>query len=280
MPKNTFIPCGEIPINGPQVHYTENCGKTLYWLGYDSYSHYQERGGHPIYGEKDITYTLNSHGYRCPDFDVTADIKVLTMGCSLVLGKGLKQEELFHEIVCERLRNETGKSVVNWNLGSGGASNDFISRLLFLAYPILKPDLVIVNFTEPSRREYFTNTGECVKYVPGNKVEWFEGALREAHILLDKLLSHDQDIVQLFHNYKSVEALLRDTDWFFSAFAGCILPEVIEHVSQKNFVGQFDIIDTSRDCVHPGAKSHQIVADAYWQRMVDSQVVSRLENQS
>ena len=86
----------------------------------------------------------------------------------------------FTKLSCERLREETGKSVVNWNLGSGGASNDFITRLLFLAYPILKPDLVIINFTEPSRREYITNTGECVKYVPGNKIEWFDGAIERS----------------------------------------------------------------------------------------------------
>ena len=49
--------------------------------------------------KKDIVYKLNSRGYRSPEFDVSADIKVLTMGCSWVIGKGVKQDELFHEIV-------------------------------------------------------------------------------------------------------------------------------------------------------------------------------------
>ena len=44
------------------------------------------------------------------------------------------------------------------------ASNDYISRTLFLAVPFLNPDIVLVNFTHLHRREYVTAENKMIPY--------------------------------------------------------------------------------------------------------------------
>ena len=48
----------------------------------------------------------------------------------------------------------------------GGSSNDYITRTLFLAIPFLNPDLVLVNFTNLSRREYVSVENKFFYFFP------------------------------------------------------------------------------------------------------------------
>ena len=126
--------------------------KELEWLYGDSEVEYRRQGGHPVYGEHDIIYRFNSFGYRCPEFDVEADVRIVAVGCSYVLGLSLPRHVLFHERFADRLRGQGKRSVVVWNLGMAGASNDYICRTLYLAVPLLDPHVVLINFTHAARR--------------------------------------------------------------------------------------------------------------------------------
>ncbi len=135
-----------LPADGlPATEYPP--GATLEWLFGDNPEGYRERGGHPVYGERDVLYRFNRLGYRAPEFDAEAEIRVVAIGCSYVLGLGLPEADLFHERFAARLRAELSKSVVVWNLGRAGASNDYIGRLLHLAVPRLDPHVVLIHFT-------------------------------------------------------------------------------------------------------------------------------------
>ena len=46
----------------------------------------------------DMTYSFNNLGYRSVPFDTPADIRVIAIGCSYVMGVGLPQSHLFHEL--------------------------------------------------------------------------------------------------------------------------------------------------------------------------------------
>src|SRR5580658_4299774 len=96
-------------------------GATLEWWGGDDLKGYQERGGYPVYGEHDVIYRFNSLGYRCPEFDAQADVRVISIGCSYVMGTGVAQGHLFHERFAARLGSALSRSVVVWNLGWEGA---------------------------------------------------------------------------------------------------------------------------------------------------------------
>src|SRR5690349_9460907 len=81
-------------------------GQCVEWLNHteDTKENYAKRRGHSIYGKHDITYCFNSLGYRSIEFNAKAETKVLAIGCSYVMGVGLRQQDLFHEVFAEKLR--------------------------------------------------------------------------------------------------------------------------------------------------------------------------------
>ena len=54
-----------------------------------------------------------------------------------------------------------------------------------------------------------------------------------------------------------------------------MLPELFGHINNENFVGPFKCLDTGRDHAHPGPKSHKVMADLYWNKMLDSEFISK-----
>jgi len=236
------------------------------WLDADEPDGYRARKGHPLYGEHDIRYRFNSYGYRCAEFTTTADLRIVSVGCSCVLGTGLPQAALFHERFAQRLAAQSGRSVVNWNLSSPGASNDYICRVLFLALPTLDPHIVLVNFTYAGRREYVSVQNRLASYDPGLRPRDLIG--RELCSHFDALSSPLDDAINIFRNYKAIAALLADRFWLFST----IQPEAFEalagHIDRDRFAGDLLQVDFARDHGHPGPQSHARLADLYWERFL------------
>jgi hypothetical protein len=267
----TFIPCGDIPKNYIAFWNTEeipHAGKQLKWFDYDSPEVYRQHGGHPLYGEDDITYSINSYGYRCPEFSEDAAIRVLSVGCSHVLGCGLPLEAIFHEQLAQRLRTTLNTSVINWNLGSGGASNDYILRVCACAIPVLRPHFVFVNFTHTARRDHITVDSRWFKYLPYCVPEARE--LKELHASFLNLTSPIDDAVNLFRNYKAVEALAHGR-YFLCSFTGSGVYEPIrEHVTPRHCAGTLEQTDLARDSAHCGPQSHARLAESYWRKIVEN----------
>lgn len=237
-------------------------GAQLDWFDMDSLANYNKSGGHEIFGEHHIKYRFNSLGYRCPEFDAAADVRILAVGCSYVMGIGLPQEVLFPERFAERLRTACNRNVIVWNLGFPGASNDYICRMLFLGVPCLDPHIVLVNFTHPERREYLSVQQRLASFNPGFRPSDPVGKEIFNHQLA--LSSPHDDEVNLFRNYKGIESLLSTRCWLFSAIVPRSIEKLSGHIRRENYVGEFCVIDKARDNAHPGPKSHQYLADAYW----------------
>jgi hypothetical protein len=193
---------------------------------------------------------------------------MISIGCSNTLGVGLPQKAIFHERFAERLRKETSKTVVNWNLSMSGASNDYIRRLLYLTVPKLNPHIVLVNFTFVSRREYVSVENELVMYVP--KVEPPDRVTKEIYGHIDALSSPFDDELNLIQNYKSVESLLHNRMWLYSfAFNRTFMKHVTPHTDPDRMIGHFHKFDDARDGVHPGPKSHEVMYASYWNRFTE-----------
>lgn len=96
-------------------------------------------------------YKINSHGYRCPEWNPLPEGKknVAILGCSHTFGQGLAEDEHWVHHVSkfntERLRY--------WNLGSPGASADKIVRTLYACEKVIFPKVIIVCWPNWSRRE-------------------------------------------------------------------------------------------------------------------------------
>ncbi|MFI7453485.1 hypothetical protein ACIBQX_38765 [Nonomuraea sp. NPDC049714] len=248
-------------------------GETLEWLHGDTRKDYRRRGGHPVYGEHDIRYRFNALGYRCEEFDRDAEIRIVAIGCSYVFGIGLAQEHLFHERFAARVRIELSRSVVVWNLASSGTSNDYISRLLLQALPLLDPHLVLVNFTHLARREYVSVRNRMVKYLPSHAPD--DASEREIHSHFQALTSPYDDELNYFRNYKTIENAVAGRRWLYSGPEWHPTPA---YADQTRFVGLLQAVDRARDGDHPGPTSHHVLASLYWNRFValgDIEALSR-----
>jgi hypothetical protein len=96
-------------------------------------------------------YKLNSHGYRCPEWEPMPDGKknVVVLGCSHTFGQGNKDDEhwvyFLSQHNTDRLRY--------WNLGQPGASADKVVRILYGCEKIIDPRIIVVCWPFWSRRE-------------------------------------------------------------------------------------------------------------------------------
>lgn len=100
------------------------------------------------YGE----YKVNSHGYRCPEWEPLPDGKknVVILGCSHTFGIGLEEGEVW----VDQLYRLVDKNRLRfWNLAVPGASADLCTRILYATEKVLFPKIVIVCWPASSRRE-------------------------------------------------------------------------------------------------------------------------------
>ena len=101
--------------------------------------------------EADKEHNVNSHGYRCPEWDPMPSGKknVVVLGCSHTFGQGNAEDEHWVHFLSqhntERLRY--------WNLGQPGASADKVVRILYGCEKLLDPRIIIVCWPSWSRRE-------------------------------------------------------------------------------------------------------------------------------
>ena len=99
-------------------------------------------------------YTINSHGYRTREFptmSLEGKRNVVVLGCSHTFGIGSSDDELWVNRFEKKI--DRPKQLRFWNLAQPGASGDQIVRILYSTEKILFPDIVLVCWPNPSRRE-------------------------------------------------------------------------------------------------------------------------------
>jgi len=96
--------------------------------------------------------TLNSHGYRCPEFSPLPNggKNVVVLGCSHTFGEGLSDSQVWVRRLEKLLDNNRLRF---WNLGHPGASPDLCVRILYGSEKVIFPKIIIVCWPAWSRRE-------------------------------------------------------------------------------------------------------------------------------
>jgi hypothetical protein len=119
------------------------------------------------YDNYDIEYKFNSLGYRTKEIEELEDDFILTFGCSYSEGVGLKQEDLWCEILAKNLnidlfnaaKQATGMDIVYWN-GFMWTNSDA---------PL--PKLVVAQWPHKERKSFFDYSHLDNKAIPHPMVE-------------------------------------------------------------------------------------------------------------
>ena len=134
----------------PKTHHPKN--QIVHWSGSDTEENWR-KNPKPGYTETSITYSYNSYGFRTKEFVLNNGVdKILCFGCSHAEGVGLKQEDIW---VSHILANFPNYDV--YNLGVGGASPDYVARILTNTVSVFNPKHIFILWPSSSRFETYNS---------------------------------------------------------------------------------------------------------------------------
>jgi hypothetical protein len=193
------------------------------------------------------TYTYNELGFR-GDYHTKQGFRIMSIGCSLTEGVGVNDNETWSHLFSKRFLNG-----VDLNFGCGGRSNDYISRCLLTYYDMINPDLVLIMYTYPYRRDLYTPDGGIEPFIP--HVSW--GWLKETeegtktHKMLVNLQNDPSDLVNWYKNHLLIKYFLesKKCNWVWNGSHGVDK----EYKESNRFDGDYSfILDKGVDGTHPG----------------------------
>ena len=193
-------------------------------------------------------YTYNSLGFRGDSIEKEG-FKVMSIGCSNTEGVGVNDNETWSAQFTKLIPNS-----VNNNFGMGGRSNDYISRCLISYYDLIKPDLVLIMYTSPLRREIYTNDGGIEPYMTTGAWGYLEETEEGKRIqqLRIELQNDNEDLINWYKNHLLIKYFLesKKCNWLWNGWMQ--IPK--EYVEFNRFDGGYGMpfIDVGVDGVHPG----------------------------
>ena len=152
-------------------------------------------------------YTFNELGFR-GDSPKKKGTRIMSVGCSHTEGIGVHNHQTWSHYLTRMM-----KSGVDLNLGVNGRSNDYISRAILTWVDELNPDLVLVMYTYPHKREYHREEGKLEPYHPkpwGYFDEELEG--REKWVNMINLNTKEEDFVNWYKNHLLVSNYLKNKE--------------------------------------------------------------------
>jgi hypothetical protein len=230
------------------------------WYPYDTYENYI-KNGNKEFSIEDVSYQVNSHGYRCKEFSAIDHraFKILTIGCSMTFGVGIPFQLTFGEQLAALIRHKYGIEVEVINMGAGASSIDYVTRVLFQSFPILQPHYVFCLLPDMNRREYFTSYGHIhvEKFGP-----WDSPTKCHEHALL-ALGTETWDFFSMVKNVAMIELILRDAHWSWDTWmVGENLTGFEAYFDMKHYRNQIlDHPGKARDNCHHGVPYHTYVAN-------------------
>lgn len=209
------------------------------------------------------TYTYNEIGFRGESIHKNG-FKVMSLGCSLTEGVGVNDNETWPAQFCSHIDNS-----VNLNFGTGGRSNDFITRCLLSYYDMIKPDLVLILYTYKHRRELYTNTNGVEPYIPGQSWGYLDETIegRSIQELKDKLQSDNEDFINWYKNHLLITNFLQNKNVPF-IWNGSMLDTSYEDTNKFEY-DYTSFLDFGKDGKHPGSEHNNAYAKKLYEYTLD-----------
>lgn len=185
-----------------------------------------------------ITYNVNSHGFRCEEFDNTPCI--VALGCSYTFGVGLPLQDIWPTIV----GNKLGLKVVN--LAWPGQGSDYCFRMAEYWLSRLPVQRCVLLNPPPSRIEVVTNNAAETFMVNSmsayyNPNDWF---------LNQWMMNEENHRLNNLKNSLAIKQLCADLS------IPCQTFEAQVHMS-----GSREELEYARDYLHAGPKGHALLAE-------------------
>lgn len=193
-------------------------------------------------------YKYNELGFRGDSID-RQGFKIMSVGCSLTEGVGLNNEETWPQQLSNLFHNG-----INLNFGTGGRSNDFISRCVLSYFDLIKPDIVVILYTYTHRREYYTINGGIEPFSTTSKWgfmgETLEGKSVQQNI--SEIQNENENNINWFKNHQLIKYFLnsKNCKWVWN---GSIAN--VNYNDENCFYFDYkNLIDFGVDGIHPGPK--------------------------
>jgi hypothetical protein len=200
-------------------------------------------------------YTYNELGFR-GDSIHKEGFKIMSIGCSNTEGVGVNYDETWPAEFSRYIPES-----VNLNFGTGGRSNDYISRCLITFYDLIKPDLVLIMYTQPARREIVTQTNNIEPFSPVSSWGYLKDTEdgKKTHRYLLDLQNDNEDFVNWYKNHLLIKYFLeiKKANWLWNGWMG--IPR--DYIEFNRFDGEYGtFIDKGSDGVHPGPLHNRMYA--------------------
>jgi hypothetical protein len=233
------------------------------------------------YGIDDITYDINSHGYRSMEFDPESTAKkIMFLGCSFTTGMGLPYHEVWTTVLTKRLSEHFGVEIEQHNFGLPSHGADAMAMVAFQAIPVVKPDMVIVMYPDIVRRSHFFAWDFKAAFIPTAPQSWWEGEFLDAHKAYIKLSTDPNDFFEWRRNHALIETAASQSG--SKMLWGLTWPRNIRFVEGENLAEYVDTVpfcpdvhfvrdgNMARDGIHLGKASNQAVADKWFDVIIQS----------
>lgn len=192
-------------------------------------------------------YKYNELGFRGNPI-TNQGFKIMCVGDSNTEGVGVNYEDTWSYQFSRLIPNG-----VNINFGMGGRSNDFICRTLLSFYDLINPDLVLIMYTSPHRREYYTNDNGLIPFMA--TCQWGYTEETEEGIELQKNLisiqNDNEDFMNWYKNHLLIKYFLqtKNCNWLWNGWLG--VPSIYDEYNRFDG-GYGKFTDMGTDNVHPG----------------------------
>lgn len=193
------------------------------------------------------SYTYNELGFRGDSIEKNG-FKIMSIGCSNTEGVGVNNDETWPHLFSIKIPEG-----VDLNFGCGGRSNDYISRTLLTYYDLVRPDLVLIMYTSPQRREFYTKECKIEPFMPTSSWGWMEET--EEGIQTQESLINIQngysDFINWYKNHLLIKYFLesKKCNWIWNGSFGIDK----KYQEPNRFDGDyFYFADRGADGKHPG----------------------------
>ena len=199
-------------------------------------------------------YTYNELGFR-GDSISKEGFKVMSIGCSFTEGVGVNDKETWPHLFSRLISNG-----VNFNFGTSGRSNDYVSRCLISYFDTIKPDLVLIMYPHMSRREFYTENGGIEPYMPAvawsYMLETDDGKNVQKNLF--EIQNDNEDYINWYKNHLLIKYFLehKKCNWLWN---GSFLYH--DYTEFNRFDGDYSLFtDRGTDGGHPGPKTNLVYA--------------------